>query len=206
MASLSGPLRTGSRSGWPVHSPGTPRPTLPPSASAHRPSLHGPGPTRGLTRLHHAPQRTPPARPGPRPVHDAHHVPLYTSDRRPGPRVAPDLTRTRHIPFPRNGPCSGTRWSSRLHVGKGEGLPRTRARRQLWTCCSGTQQAQDRTSDLATVWRRGSYLAYGKPLAGLAHHQLPRNPLELREGTRRGESSAGGEGLPQTTPLLSGRG
>ena len=30
MASLSGPLRTGSRSGWPVHSPGTPRPTLPP--------------------------------------------------------------------------------------------------------------------------------------------------------------------------------
>jgi hypothetical protein len=28
--SLSGPPRTGSRSGWPVHSPGTPRPTLPP--------------------------------------------------------------------------------------------------------------------------------------------------------------------------------
>ena len=98
MASLSGPLRTGSRSGWPVHSPGTPRPTLPPSASAHRPSLHGPGPTRGLTRLHHAPQRTPPARPGPRPVHDAHHVPPYTSDRRPGPGRPP--TRLGHVTSP----------------------------------------------------------------------------------------------------------
>jgi hypothetical protein len=119
LASLSGPLRTGSRSGWPVHSPGTPRPALPPTASAHRSSLHGPGPARGLTRMLHAPQRTPPARPGPRPVHDVHHVPPYTSDRRPGPGRPPDPTRTRHIPFSRNGPCSGTRWSSRLHVGKG---------------------------------------------------------------------------------------
>ncbi len=28
-----------------------------------------------------------------------------------------DPTRTWHVPFSRNGPCSGTPWSSRLHVG-----------------------------------------------------------------------------------------
>ena len=47
----------------------------------------------------------------------------YASRRKDGPgprcpRPDPDMSH----PFPRNGPCSGTRWSSRLHVGTGRQL------------------------------------------------------------------------------------
>ncbi len=55
---------------------------------------------------------------------------------------------------------------------------------------------------------RNAYLAYGKPLADSGTSPT-RGNLDLRVTRRRPqrhESSAGGEGLPQTTPLLSVRG
>ena len=129
-----------------------------------------------------------PIRPGP--------VPGPDSDG-PGPALA--LPVTPHGPAPR-----GT---------AGPTLPAPRGRpsqSQLWTCCSSTQQVQARSTGVPLrPVGCGSEPGPTSRSASPSSARLPRgttSPSSYTRATRRGESSAGGEGLPQTTPLLSSRG
>jgi hypothetical protein len=170
-----------------------------------------PGPATCLTRMHRAPSA------------------LYTISARPGMRAGPDTSRP-HTSDSRRGPrCPPTRLgcvTSPFHAtarapapvrerGRMDSLPgqAPRARWQLWTCCSSTQQVQACSTGgpdpPGAGCGRGPTTRTASPSPPPAHRQPLRgstSPSSYTRATRRGESSAGGEGLPQTTPLLSVRG
>ncbi len=150
-----------------------------------------------------------------------HPVPLHVVQSARA-STAPDPTRIRHIPFPRNGPCFGTRWSSRLPVGKGTQLSihLTRMLPTLDGNCGRAAAASSRCRSVLVgchircrsvpvgchIHRAGCgletgpYLAYGKPLADPAHRQAPRfftSPSSYARASRRGKSSEGGRVYPK---------
>ena len=141
---------------------------------------HGPGPTR------HAPS----------------HV--GQSLRAPLPH---DPTRMSHIPLPRNGPCSGTRWPPRLYVSKErmESLPGKHPSTLaivdvLWQHPAGAGVFHRRARSTGGGRRTGSYHAYGKPLASPAHRQLPRgstSPSSYARATQRESPAQVGRVYPK---------
>ena len=89
--------------------------------------------------------------------------------------------------------------------------PGSASQSQLWTCCSSTQQVQARSTGVPH-----RPVGFGSEPGQRRARRAPR-PIDYptaRQAPRatRGQTpdsadhSAGGEGLPQTTPLLSSRG